>query len=82
MRESEKRKTKIRHSIANMYLWANTELRLAPTKGLSKANKPAANIVLSAKKTQATLEYHHLHVFIVPFMKLLFVANIIVGNAI
>jgi hypothetical protein len=65
-----------------MYLWANTRSGLGPIKEVSKANKPTANIVPRKKETQASLEFHHVHVFAAAFMMLLFVENSIVGNAI
>jgi hypothetical protein len=47
-----------------------------------KQTSPLQILSREKKKKKASLEFHHLHVFIAASMKLLFVANLIVGNAI
>ncbi len=64
------------------YLWANTALLPARIKAVLKANRPAANIVLSERGKRVNQTFRHLHVFGAAFMKSLFVGNTIVANAI
>jgi hypothetical protein len=53
-----------------------------PTKGLLKANKPAANIAPYEEKTRERKGILPPHVFVAVFMTLLCVKNTIVGKCI